>query len=162
MTSANGTPVNELPVTDVMSRALLTVGPNETVLMAWELVNRAAFHHLPVVAPNGRCLGILGATELAVACASSALARRQVATLLRGRRARSVSVNDTAGDAAKVMTAERTDAIPVLDSDGVLVGLVTARDLVAAMAGRRTPDPRPANHGPMLFRLEPAIPPRRT
>lgn len=156
------TAIDNLPVTDVMSRALLTVGPDETILMAWEVLNRAGFHHLPVVAPDGRCLGVLSASELAIACASgSALNRRLVATMLHGRRKAHVTVGDTARRAAEVMTADRSDAISVTDKHGVLVGLVTARDLVAAVAGTRTPDPRPADHGPMLFRLEPSIPPGR-
>lgn len=74
------------PVSAVMSTALMTVEPGESVLLAWELLRRSGFHHLPVVDEQGHCLGVLATTELAVACTvTPLLAPDAVSTVLADR-----------------------------------------------------------------------------
>lgn len=55
-----------------------------------------------------------------------------------------MTVHDTVRRAARIMTEAGTDALPVLDDRGVLVGLITATDLVALLAGA------PRRHGPAV------------
>src|SRR3954453_21893667 len=98
--------VAERSVADVMSTALLTVAGDESLLMAWELVQRTGFHHLPVVDEDGRCVGLLERSELAVACALPAisLAERYVGDLLSGGSQPHVPVSACLSEAAEVMT----------------------------------------------------------
>jgi CBS domain-containing protein len=149
-------------VSDVMSTALLTVAGDESLLMAWELLQRTGFHHLPVVDEDGRCVGLLERSELAVACALPAisLAERYVGDLLSGAAQPQVPAAARLAEVAKVMTDNAVDALAVTDDNDTMVGLVTARDLVAALAGR-TSSHRPTDRGPVLFRLEPVLPPAR-
>jgi CBS domain-containing protein len=154
------TPVSDVRVTDVMSTALLTVGADESLLMAWELMQRAGFRHLPVVDDEGGCVGLLERAELAVACAlpATSLAERYVGDLVPDGRQPHVSTSARLADVAGVMTDNAVDALVVTDGSGVLLGLVTARDLVRALAGRTTRH-GPGDRGPVLFRLEPVLPP---
>ncbi|MFI1583820.1 HPP family protein [Embleya sp. NPDC020630] len=154
--------VRERSVADVMSTALLTVLGDESLLMAWELIQRTGFHHLPVVDEDGRCVGLLERGELAVACALPAisLSERYVSELLPGSVQPQVSISAGLAEAAEVMTEHAVDAVAVTDDNDTLVGLVTARDLVSALAGRTSPH-GPRDHGPVLFRLEPVLPPSR-
>lgn len=147
------------PVRDIMSVALVTVTEDESLLMAWELLERTGFHHLPVVDEDGRCLGLIERSELAVACAmpATALSERYVGDLLPGRSPALVHDDAPVSRAADIMTQAGTDALPVLDSAGAFVGLITARDLVALLAGRpRRPIHAPGT-GPVLFSLEPLL-----
>ncbi|MGW1997687.1 CBS domain-containing protein [Embleya sp. NPDC001921] len=160
-THANAS-VGERGVADVMSTALLTVAGDESLLMAWELIQRTGFHHLPVVNEDGRCVGLLERGDLAVACALPAisLSERYVGDLLPGGSQPHVPVTARLAEVADVMTEHAVDALAVTDDDDTMVGLVTARDLVSALAGRK-PAHGPRDHGPVLFRLEPVLPPTR-
>ncbi|MFE4337095.1 CBS domain-containing protein [Streptomyces sp. NPDC056831] len=74
----------------VMRTAVVTIDVDETVLVAWELLERSGSRHLLVVHPDGRCAGLLDGADVAVACAApaSSLSGLRVGDLLppAGRR----------------------------------------------------------------------------
>jgi len=120
-----------LSIADVMSRVLFTVAVDETVTLAWELLRRSGYHHLPVVDDVGNCVGLLGATELGVASAHAwPLEPTPVLELLERRSTPTVRAGETVQGAANLMARHQVDGLPVVDDDGVLVGLITAWDLV--------------------------------
>ncbi|GHI03894.1 hypothetical protein AQI88_08520 [Streptomyces cellostaticus] len=139
----------KLSVGALMNEAPYSISEDETLLMAWEVMERSGQRHLPVVRPDGCCAGVLDGAELAVACAAPAVAlsRRRVRDLVYGRRTVTVHPEESTLRAAAVMTEEHMDALPVTDAHGRLTGLLTARDYVAAAAGlhRRS---RPAQEAP--------------
>ena len=141
-----------------MSRALVTVSEDETILLAWELMTRAQIHHLPVVDEHGRCRGLLDDRSLAAEWVVGPLSRqrRRVRELL-GSRVVNVSPADPISKVAVEMHANARDAVPVVDEDGQLIGLITCRDIVSALAGHR-PSPEDSTAAPVLFRLEPVLP----
>lgn len=149
-------------VGDLMSTAVYAVAEDESVPMAWELLERSGYHHLPVVQPDGRLAGLLDRADLAVVCAApaSSLSGLRVGALLRGRRPASVHAGDTLHRAATVMTYTGADALPVVGEHGHLVGLLTARDIVAGFAGRGTRQPG-GERPPLPFPMIPGLPPRR-
>lgn len=77
-------------VSEVMSTRLLTVDEGESVLAAWEVLRRSGYHHLPVVAADGRCSGVIDVVTLATAYARTglSLASSPVGELLVGNTAR--------------------------------------------------------------------------
>ncbi|MGW3957352.1 CBS domain-containing protein, partial [Streptomyces sp. NPDC004752] len=119
-----------LSVRDLMSAAPYALDENESVLIAWEVLERSGQGHLPVVRRDGCCAGVLGRAELALVCAgpAAALSRRRLRDLLRGRRTAAVHAEDSARRAAAVMAQEGTGALPVTDAHGRLVGLLSAAD----------------------------------
>ncbi len=82
-----------------MRTSVVTVAAGETVLVAWELLERTRARHLPVVRSDGRCAGVLDRAEVAVACAAPAVAlsRRYAGDLLRSRRCAVVHQDDPVG-----------------------------------------------------------------
>ncbi|WP_175407290.1 HPP family protein [Streptomyces sp. TRM64462] len=139
----DGPPAEERPVlarsvADVMRTSVVSVAAGETLLVAWELLERSAARHLPVVRPDGRCAGVLDRAELAVACAAPAvsLSRRYAGDLVRARRCVVVHHRDPVRRAVNVMNANECDALPVTGDDGRLAGLLTAADIVSALAGQ--------------------------
>ncbi|MFI1767322.1 HPP family protein [Streptomyces sp. NPDC020800] len=154
-----------LSVGALMKEAPYSISEDETLLMAWEVMERSGQRQLPVVRQDGCCAGVLEGTELAVACAApaSTLSRRHVRDLVYGRRTVTVHAEDSMLRAAAVMTEEHIDAVPVTDARGRLTGLLTALDFVAAAAGlhHRSVRAQDATRPPHLRATLPGLPPRR-
>ncbi|MFD8262418.1 HPP family protein [Streptomyces griseoluteus] len=146
----------------MMNRAPYSIDEDETLLMAWEVVERSGQCHLPVIRQDGGCAGVLDRAELAVACAAPAvtLSRRKVRDLVHGCRTVTVHPETSMLHAAAVMAEEQLDALPVTDPHGRLTGLLTARDYVAAAAGLppHTGQAREASH---IRATLPGLSPRR-
>lgn len=157
-------PLEDRPVADVMTRDLLTLGPDESVLMAWELMCQNRSHHLPVVDGEGHCLGVIDAQTITTTWEASSpqRARRPVRLLLAHRPFVPVAPTDSIGTAAGVMLRQGVDHVAIVDGDGLLVGLLTARDLISALAGRVRDDGRAHPGMPSLYRIEPVLPDRAT
>ncbi|MFB0627302.1 HPP family protein [Streptomyces sp. AB3(2024)] len=122
-------------VGEVMRTEVVAVAADETVLMAWELLERTGAAYLPVLLPDGRCSGLLDRCEVAVACSAPAvvLSAQDVGALLSGRRRPAVRPEESVRKAAVAMTDNHCEALPVLGSAGRLVGLLTASDIVAGL-----------------------------
>ncbi|MFJ9867537.1 HPP family protein [Streptomyces sp. NPDC101165] len=150
-----------LSVGALMGDVPYSISEDETLLLAWEVVERSGQRHLPVVRQDGCCAGVLDRAELAVACAEPAatLSRRKVRDLVRGRRTVTVHPEESTRHAAAVMVEEDMDALPVTDPHGRLTGLLTARDYVASAAGLHS-RAGPVGQVPARVTL-PGLPPRR-
>ena len=144
----------------VMSRILVAVKADESPLMAWELMRRAGVHHLPVV-EGQHVLGILSRELLAASWSGGPQeqSNRQVRELLAGERRPRVQPDDLLTRVAAVMTDAGCDAVPVV-SDLGLVGMITAHDVVAAVAGRAQHAKERGEVVTGMFHLEPVIPAR--
>ncbi|WP_067808136.1 CBS domain-containing protein [Actinomadura formosensis] len=155
-------PLEQRTVDELMTRDLLTIAAEESVLMAWELMCRAGVHHLPVTDDEGAFLGVVDAQTLTAEwhAATPCDARRPVTTLLPSRPPVTVRPTATVAEAARAMLEADRDHAPVTDERGVLLGLITARDLIAALAGVRREIPERAGGMPSLYRIEPVLPAR--
>ncbi|MEV4471934.1 CBS domain-containing protein [Nonomuraea sp. NPDC049504] len=153
--------VEALTAGQVMSRVLVAVKPEESSLMAWELMRQAGVHHLPVVA-GSHLLGIVTREDLAASWSGGPQEQstRHVRTLLRRERRPQVRPETPLPQVAAAMIDAGVDAVPVLSGDG-LVGLITARDVLAAVAGRVGPSEEPGEVVTGMFHLEPVLPTRR-
>ncbi|HEV7932571.1 MAG TPA: CBS domain-containing protein [Actinomadura sp.] len=156
-------PLEDRAVADVMTIDLLTVDSTESVLMAWELMHQARCHHLPVVDDDGRCLGVLNAETIAATWEAGGpeRARKPVAALLHERRCPTVSPDERIGSAARNMLVRDADHVAVTDSTGRLVGLLTATNLITALAGVDRPASPVRTDMPSLYRIEPVLPEER-
>ncbi|MEU6036780.1 CBS domain-containing protein [Actinomadura sp. NPDC047616] len=156
-------PPDQRPVAEVMTTDLLTVTAEETVLMAWELMCRAHVHHLPVVDGDGHCLGVVDAATLTSTWepTSPVRARRAVTTLLPRRGPMCVRPEATLAQAAAAMLSAERDNVTVTGEHGDLIGLVTARDLIAALAGAPGHDRPRGSCMPSMYRMEPVLPERQ-
>lgn len=153
-------PVEQRTVAELMTRDLLTIAADESVLMAWELMCRAEVHHLPVTDVEGGFLGVVDAQTLTAAWNATAPqdARRPVTNLLSSRPPTAVRPLAPVPEAARAMLEAGTDYAPVTDEHGALVGLITARDLISALAGVHRDIPQRTGGMPSLYRIEPVLP----
>ena len=123
---------SEATVADVMSSPVLTVEVDETLWDAWQLLFVSGLRHLVVLDRSGDTLGVLSDRNILaeVPATSEHLGRRHVRDVLAMVPLVSVHPTDSPLDAARVMAGHAVEAVPVLDSDGRLLGIITESDVV--------------------------------
>jgi CBS domain-containing protein len=130
--------VRELMTTDVA-----TIGRNDTLAAAGELMRTRRFRHLPVVEEN-RVVGMLSERDLFRAALSTALNFGQKAQqeFLKTILVKEVMTDEvvTIGpeaevkEAARLLLERRIGSLPVLEG-GSMVGIVSETDLLKVIAG---------------------------
>ena len=140
---------------DVMSRDLVTVGPDSTLTELAQMFDTHRFTSLPVVTRGGRFLGVVFQIHLVSRLRGGATRRgsdRRFGRLLRrdGSVLTAADVMDTTLPIASpdapvtavlpMLADSGCGAVPVLDGD-LLVGIVTQTDLIAALARHTLADP---------------------
>lgn len=131
-------------VVEIMSRELVTVGPDDRLRTVRMLFERYRFHHLLVV-DGAKLLGVISDRDLlkSISPFIEKMAERpqDVATLERRvhqiMTRKPVTVPDTAlvCDAAEVMLGNRVSCLPVVDANGKAVGIITWRDMLRGVCG---------------------------
>jgi CBS domain-containing protein len=133
MTSA-ATSSHQLTAGDVMSSPAITVSDSATIWDAWSAMFTNGVRHGAVVR-GAHCTGVIDDRRLIQAWQQgpNALRSTPIGTLVRVPTScvvREASLRRV----AKIMNVERVDAVPVTDPAGRLLGLITAGDVVHAVA----------------------------
>ncbi|MGZ4448230.1 MAG: CBS domain-containing protein [Nocardioides sp.] len=131
----------QVRVGEVMSRRIVAIRSDCALSVAVDTFVRTSLRHLVVVDPDRRVRGLISAEQTLAALGVSGTTRR-VADHVSARPP--VHHQDTVRRAAQVMLDELVDALPVVDDDGRVVGVLTWSDIVATVAGTHlAPTPRP-------------------
>jgi len=136
-TQTHRPPITETPVKEVMAPGPATVAPTDSLHRAWDLMSRLGVHHLPVAEPDGRYRGMIDTATLAASWPGGGPAHAQtpVAALLAGRRHPRVRPDDPVAAVAVAMLHSAVHAVAVTSENGRILGIVTAHDLIGALAG---------------------------
>lgn len=124
----------EITASDVMTSPVFTVPESGTIWDAWSILFNCAVRHVVVVS-NQHCVGVVDDRDLVQAwlLGPTALRAAPIRELLHERT--SCVLPDCAlQQVAELMNTERVDVLPVVDPTGKLVGLITAGDVVHAVA----------------------------
>lgn len=124
----------ELRAADVMSAPVSTVEEDSSLWQAGDLMIGLGVHHVVVVRAD-HCIGMLTDRDILEAWHRGPAAIRS--TPIRQFVARSTACvlpDAPVRQVASVMNRNRVDAVPVVDESGKLLGLVTAGDVVHAVA----------------------------
>ncbi|MEO6598532.1 MAG: CBS domain-containing protein [Polyangiaceae bacterium] len=126
-------------VGDVMTRELVTLGRNERLLVADDVMKLGRIRHLPIVDEDGKLAGIVSQRDLFHGGLLRALgfgshARQQALDSLVVKEAMKTEVFTTTADtpirdAAKLMLERKIGCLVVLEGDQ-LVGILTESDFV--------------------------------
>ena len=123
-------------VRDWMSPDPITGSPTTTIAEGRRLLHAHGIRHLPVV-EDGRLVGVVSDRDLRedpTAVPRDDAAERELEAVMSSP-AHVVDVDAAIGDAARLMLSRRISALPVVDGDGAVVGLVTTTDcLLASLA----------------------------
>lgn len=110
----------------VMSRPVVTIDEFTTVEKALELMTEHRLHHLGVTR-LGRLVGLVSDRDLMKAASQVPAASVMTTRLLTAR------PDTSLWKVARTMVRHQIHSVPVLDSQGRLVGLLTSQDLLALM-----------------------------
>ena len=123
-----------LTASDVMSAPAITVEPGTSIWAAWSIMASTGLRHL-VVAFDSRCVGVVDDRTVFAQWPMGPLAlrRRCVGEIMRGRTSCVLPDADIRA-VAIAMARGGVDAVPVVESDGTLLGIVTSSDLARAIA----------------------------
>ncbi len=126
-----------------MTRRVMTVGPETTVFAAQEMMSKNRIRHLPVVEEGDKLVGIVSDRDIRSAlpfrCFSEGLSPEEKAQLedlrvknIMTRKVFTISPGFTIQDALLMIQNSKVGALPVVDEEGRLKGILSVRDLLRA------------------------------
>jgi IMP dehydrogenase len=104
-----------------------TLGPHRPLRDAWTLMARTGATSVLVVEPDNRLVGILTVRDLLFEDEPDKPVRE---VMTRGDQLITAPVGTTYEEAKRLLHEHRIEKLPLVDADGRLRGLITARDLV--------------------------------
>jgi len=130
-------------VSERMSRNLITAGPEMTILEARTLMAEKKIRHLPVVDQAGKLIGIVSDRDIRDAMPSSLLPQEEYQASLSkvmdfpvreimSKQPLTIYAYYTIQDSLLVMQKRKVGALPVIDEEGYLKGILSTRDLLRA------------------------------
>lgn len=130
---------------DLMSAPVLALPSDSTLLDAWASMSHKGFHHIPVTSMHGTLVGMVSyrdllhhVPELITASDKRQASKRRLAEIMTSR-VISATPTTEIREIARVMLDEGIHAVPILDHNRRLVGILATRDLLLGIA----------HHGPL-------------
>ena len=131
--------MEKMCVREIMTSPAIVVSPETTLPVANTLMKENRIRHLPVV-DNGRLVGIVSRGDLREASTTAAvntdsfefnfmLTKLTVGKLMT-RKVLTVTQDAPIVHAAELMTEHKIACLPVVETDGSVVGIVTGSDLL--------------------------------
>jgi CBS domain-containing protein len=119
-------------VRDLMTPRPVSVLPDTALSNVWQTMNERRFRHMPVADAAGRLLGLVTQRDLLTTAQLSEQPvdfsdQRPVSELMH-RKLDTVRPECCAAEAARHMLRSKRSCLPVVDADGVLVGILTEAD----------------------------------
>lgn len=126
-----------------MTRKVITVEPDDGIFKAQELMAANTIRHLPVIQPDGRLIGIVTDRDIRSALPykffkefPSEEEKKNFSELkiknIMSKDPITISPTSTIQDALVMIQDARVGALPVVDENGILKGIISVRDLLRA------------------------------
>ena len=121
-------------VRDVMIRDVQCIEEGTTIAVTARRMITSGVNHLPVLSPAGQLVGIVTSWDIAKAVASNFLWLDEIMS----RDVITATENEPVDEAARKMEAHSISALPVIDADSRVIGLLTS-DAISTLVGRQAP-----------------------
>ena len=121
-------------VEDVMSRDVVTVREDIFIDEAAKAIVGGSFDHLPVISGEGRLKGIVTTWDISKAVANGKISR---VSEIMTRKVHSAQPDEPIELAARKLDTYSISALPVVDKDNRVIGMITSNDLSRLFTGRR-------------------------
>ena len=135
-------PVAQRPVSEIMRREFASLREDDRLDLAEQVMKLGRVRHLPVLAADGRVVGIVSNRDLLEASLTTVLAFDPVArrgflhsiaiSEVMTRSVETAAPTTPLGVAASQMIRNKVGCLPVVRPDGTMIGLVTETDLLVA------------------------------
>jgi len=131
-----------MKVKELMTKKVITVHPEENVDRVFFLFHFERIRHIPVL-EKGKVVGIISDRDIKKILGprketlekpdgtSISISTRRVRNIMR-RGVVTIGPKDKASDAAAIMVKRKIGALPVIDKNGKLAGIITASDILKA------------------------------
>jgi acetoin utilization protein AcuB len=120
-----------VPVDAVMTRDLITSGPETPLRTVLTRLTQHEIRHMPVVSESGVLIGIISKRDMLLAHqVNDGLVGPATASRLMTRETVTVQPDTCTTEAARIMFARRFGSLPVVDAADRLVGILTEADFV--------------------------------
>jgi acetoin utilization protein AcuB len=126
-----------------MTRKVITVEPEASIFRAQELMAESKIRHLPVIDPDGRLIGIVTDRDIRSALPyeffkkppskeeKKKFSRLQIKDIM-SKSPMTISPTYTIQDALLMIQDAKVGALPVVDEENRLKGIISVRDLLRA------------------------------
>ena len=121
-----------MQVESYMSNAPITLRDDTVYWEAFEIMREKDLHHIPVVDENNAIVGILTRRDLQISAQYFKEAPVEVSEVMHSP-VITISPGELLSEAAKQMIDNRIGGLPVLDTNGQVVGILTETDLLRAL-----------------------------
>lgn len=126
-----------------MSKDLITAGPDITIFEAKTIMTEKSIRHLPVIDAAGKLIGIVTDRDVRDAMPSTLLKKADYELTLAKimnfpirdimtKNPLTIFAYYTIQDSLLVMQKKKVGALPVIDEEGYLKGILSTRDLLSA------------------------------
>lgn len=126
-----------------MTRKVITVAPDDEIFRAQELMAANKIRHLPVIETDNRLIGVVTDRDIRSAlpyeffkASPSEEEKKNFAELkikdIMTKNPITISPTHTLQDALLMIQDARVGALPVVDENGILSGIISVRDLLRA------------------------------
>ncbi len=138
-------PKPALQARDLMNAPVLSLPSDSRVLEAWDIMSHKDFHHVPITSVHGALVGMVSYRDLLQSVPELITeddrrqATQKLVAEIMSSRVISATPTTEIREIARVMLEEQIHAVPIVDHDRRLVGMLSTRDLVRGIA----------NHGPL-------------
>lgn len=122
-------------IDSIMTLRPVTVAPDTDLYQAFATMRRCGFRHLPVI-NHGELVGILSDRDVWRGGKQKDGVLQVANVPVRDVMSNSVvtcTAAERIGDAADMMLHFKIDALPVVNSDGAVIGILTSSDLLVAL-----------------------------
>ncbi len=115
-----------------MSKNPITINRNRVYSDAFDVMEKGNLHHIPVVDEKDRIVGILTQRDLHLAAQYFKEAPVEVSEVMHSPVV-TISQDELLADAARKMVDHRLGALPVVDGEHRLTGIITEVDMLRVL-----------------------------
>lgn len=132
------------PIKNLMTREVVTICPNDLMIVAKEIFETYKFHHIPVVDEDDQLVGILSQHDYNKMLTTFSVFKNSKADLVNRKFMMSMQVKDVMTDQVKKLHPDDSilvavgifkenlfHALPIIDDNNRVVGILTTFDLLA-------------------------------
>jgi CBS domain-containing protein len=135
--------VNNISIREIMTREVLTVSPDDNMTVVDGIFKKNNIHHIPVIDKKGKVVGLVSSTDYnkllntftffvndKSKAYNKAIMRSMLVEDVMTKHVATLQSDSTVMIAAGIFSENLFHAIPVVDKEGKLEGIITTFDLL--------------------------------
>ncbi len=135
--------VKNISIKEIMTREVMTVSPNDNMTVVDEIFKKNKIHHLPVIDDKGKVVGVVSSTDHNKLLNTftffinkkskdynKAILRSMLVEDVMTKHVATLQSDSTVMVAAGIFNENLFHAIPIVNNEGMLEGIITTFDLL--------------------------------